>query len=104
MEMEMSTTFAQNVSKRRWNWTMRVRGNDKDMSTMDLETLKIIQIWQKRESFLKMLRKVVAKETLWIDPNRCNESQWGKCKKDTKVTRLCHLIHTIAQIIPFFYT
>ena len=58
----------------------------------------------KARIFLKMLKKVVAKETLWIDPNRCNESLWGKWKKDTKVTRLCHLIHTIAQIIPFFYS
>ena len=59
--MEMSTTFAQNVSKRRWNWTMRVRGNDKDMSTMDLETLKIIQIWQKRESFFENVEKSSSK-------------------------------------------
>ena len=58
----------------------------------------------KARIFLKMLKKVVAKETLWIDPNRCNKSLWGKCKKDKKVTRLCHLIHTIAQIIPFFYS
>ena len=50
---------------------------------MDLEMLKIIQMTKAR-IFWKCRVKAVEKENLWIDPNRYNESLWGKCKKGYK--------------------